>query len=114
VELSGALSRALLHGGSKGRPVALEVLDDGPDRHRCVASLHEVVGHVERGVALVARREDISDDVGHGETGEVGDLTVEQSRFPLAPLPGQVVVTHRVFDRTRHVRLLVSAQSRMT
>jgi hypothetical protein len=55
---------------------------------------HEVVGHVERGATVVARREDVSDEVSHGETGEVGDLAVEQSRFPLASLPGQIIVTH--------------------
>jgi hypothetical protein len=76
----------------------LEVPDDGLDRHRCVAPLHEIVGHVQPGVTVVARREDISDDVGHGETGKVGDLSVEQSRFPLAPLPGQIIVTHPRLD----------------
>jgi hypothetical protein len=59
-----------------------------------VTLLHEVVGHVERGATVVARRKDVSDDIGHRETGEVGDLAVEESRFPLAPLPGQIIVTH--------------------
>jgi len=71
----------------------MEVPDDGPDRHRCVTLGPEVVGHVERGATVVARREDVSDEIGHRETGEVGDLTVEQSRFPLPPLPGQIIVT---------------------
>jgi hypothetical protein len=76
----------------------LEVPDDGLDRHRGVAPLHEVVGHVQRDVTVGARREDISDDVGHGETREVGDPSVEQSRFPLAPLPGQIIVTQPRLD----------------
>jgi hypothetical protein len=92
----------------------LEVIDDGRDRRRCVAAFHEVARHVERGVALVACSEDVGDEVCHGDTGEVGDLSVEQSRFPLAPLPGQIIVIHPRFDCTRHGRLLVSAQKRAT
>jgi len=71
----------------------LEIVDDGLDRHRCVAPLDEVVGHVERGATVIARCQDVGDDVGQGDTGEVGDLAVQQARFPLAPLPGQIIVT---------------------
>jgi hypothetical protein len=81
-----------------GRSVALQVIDDGRDRRRGVAAFQQVAGDVERGVALVAGSEDVSNDVCHGETGEVGDLPVEQSRFPFAPLPGQIVAIQPRFD----------------
>jgi hypothetical protein len=63
-----------------------------------VAAFRQVAGYVERRVTLVARSEDVSDDVCHRDTGEVGDLFGEQSRFPLAPLPGQIIVTHPRLD----------------
>jgi hypothetical protein len=48
-------------------------------------------------VAPVAGSEDVSNDVCHGETGKVGDLPVEQSRFPFAPLPRKIVAIHPRF-----------------
>jgi hypothetical protein len=78
----------------KGWPLALQVIDDGFDRRRCVAAFREVAGYVEHRVTLGARSEDVGDDVCDGDAGEVRDLPIEESRFPLAPLPGQIVVTH--------------------
>ena len=77
-----------------GWPLALQVIDDGLDRRRRVAAFREVAGYVERRVTLGARSEDVSDDVCHGDAWEVRDLPIEESRFPLAPLPGQIVVAH--------------------
>ena len=58
-----------------------------------MAASREVAGYVERRATLVARSEDVSDDVCHGDAREVRDLPIQESRFPLAPLPGQIVVT---------------------
>jgi hypothetical protein len=57
-----------------------------------VAALRQVAGHGERGVALVARGEDVCDDVRDGERRELGDWPVEQPCVPLAPLAEQIVV----------------------
>jgi hypothetical protein len=63
-----------------------------------VAALRQVAGHGERGVALVARGEDVCDDVRDGERRELGDWPVEQPCVPLAPLAEQIVVGHRGLD----------------
>lgn len=72
-----------------------------------------LAGYVKRRVTLAAPSEDVSDNVGHRETGKWGP-SVEKSRFPFAPLPGQIIVTHHSFDFTRHRRRLMSAQKSAT
>jgi hypothetical protein len=79
-----------------------------------MAAFREVAGYVERRVTLVARSEDVRNDVCHRDTGEVGDISGEQSRFTLAPLPRQIIVTHQSSDRTRHGRRLMSARKGAT
>jgi hypothetical protein len=81
-----------------GRALSLYVRDYGLDPRPGVAALRQVAGHGERGVSLVARGEDVCDDVRDGERRELGDWPVEQPCVPLAPLAEQIVVGHRSLD----------------
>jgi hypothetical protein len=63
--------------------------------------------------ALVARGEDIRDDIGQGQRREIDDRLVEQPRVALAALSSEVIVTGWTGDRVGHgSHLLESAQER--
>jgi hypothetical protein len=76
-----------------------------------VAAFRQAARYVEGRTAFVARGEHVCDDVCHAKSRDAGDLPVE-TRFPLTPLTGHIVVGQWSFDWTRHERLLVSAQKR--
>jgi hypothetical protein len=90
--------RRRMAGPARALSLSLYVRDDGLDPRPGVAALRQVAGHGERGVSLVARGEDVCDDVRDGERRELGDWPVEQPCVPLAPLGEQIVVGHRSLD----------------